>query len=238
MPVTFVLSRDVSTTFPEAQIKLVAVRGLGNAKVWPETEAALRGLEERLAAGTWSPFGEEDQQVRSWHEAFRRFGTNPRRFRSSVDALSRRMAKSGVLPRINGAVDAYNYVSTSFGTPAGAFDLSELAGEVTIRTAISGDTFTPLGEPDAVEEPRPGEVVYAMGSQVLTRHWNHRDCDQTKVDDTSSDVVFVIERISAEAVPDDVLQAAQQSLLELIAGHAESVSACTLDADHPSATVG
>lgn len=237
MPVTFTISPDVRTSFPEAQVSLVTARGLRNEKVWPESEAALSGLEHDLAAGTWSPFGEQDQQILSWHEAYRKFGTNPRRFRSSVDALSRRMAKSGVLPRINGAVDAYNFVSTSFGTPAGAFDLGRLTGEVMIRTAVAGDSFRPLGEPDAVEEPRPGEVVYAMGSQVLTRHWNHRDCDQTKVDDTSSDVVFVIERISAEAVPDDVLQSAQQSLTKLIAGHADSVSACTLDADHPSATL-
>lgn len=238
MPVTFTLSSDVRMSFPEARISLVTASGLRNAGVWPEAEAALRGLEEDLAAGKWNPFGEEDRQVLSWHEAFRKFGTNPRRSRSSVDALSRRLAKSGRLPRINGAVDAYNYVSVGFGTPAGAFDLSALTGEVMIRTAVAGDTFTPLGEPDVIEEPRPGEVVYAMGSQVLTRHWNHRDCDQTKVDDTSSDVVFVIERISAEAVSDEVLQSAQQALIELVAGHAESVSAATLDADHRGVTVG
>lgn len=238
MPVTFTLSSDVRMTFPEARISLVTARGLRNASAWPEAETALGGLEEDLAAGKWTPFGEEDPQVLSWHEAFRAFGTNPRRSRSSVDALSRRMAKSGVAPRISGAVDAYNYVSIGFGTPAGAFDLSRLTGEVMIRTATAGDTFTPLGEPDVVEEPRPGEVVYAMGSQVLTRHWNHRDCDQTKVGLGSRDVVFVIERVSAEAVPDDVLESAQQALVELVAGHAESVSADILDAEHPSVTVG
>jgi DNA/RNA-binding domain of Phe-tRNA-synthetase-like protein len=238
MPVPFVLSPEILTAFPDTQIRLVTASGLRNAKAWPDTEAVLRGLEDRLALGEWSPFGEEDAQIRSWHDAYRKFGTNPRRMRSSVDALSRRMAKSGVLPRINGAVDSYNYVSVTFGTPAGAFDLSRLTGEVTIRPAIAGDTFTPLGEPEVTEEPRPGEAVYAMGSQVLTRHWNHRDCDQTKVDDTSGDVVFMIERISAEAVPDDVLHSAQQVLVGLITGHAASVSACTLDAHAPSVSVG
>jgi DNA/RNA-binding domain of Phe-tRNA-synthetase-like protein len=238
MPVAFALSRDVRLAFPEAQIRLVTAHGLRNAPGWPESEAALRGLEDDLAAGKWAPLGEEDRQILSWHEAYRAFGTNPRRSRSSVDALSRRLAKSGRLPRINGAVDAYNYVSVGFGTPAGAFDLSALTGEVMIRTAVAGDTFTPLGEPDVIEEPRPGEVVYAMGSQVLTRHWNHRDCDQTKVGDTCSDVVFVIERISAEAVSDEVLQSAQQALIELVTGHAESVTVGLLDAEHPGVTVG
>lgn len=238
MPVTFTLSSDVRMAFPEAQIRLVTARGLRNANSWPEAEAALRGLEEDLAAGKWTPFGEQDRQVLSWHEAFRKFGTNPRRSRSSLDALSRRMAKSGLAPRINGAVDAYNSVSIGFGTPAGAFDLSRLSGEVMIRTAVAGDAFTPLGEPEVTEEPRPGEVVYAMGSQVLTRHWNHRDCDQTKVGVDSREVVFVLERISAEAVPDDVLDSAQQALIELLTEHAESVSALTLDAGSPTVTLG
>jgi DNA/RNA-binding domain of Phe-tRNA-synthetase-like protein len=238
MPVTFTLSRDVQVAFPEAQIRLVTASGLRNARVWPEAEAALRGLEDGLAAGKWAPFSEQDPRVLSWHEAYRAFGTNPRRSRSSLDALSRRMAKSGVLPRISGAVDAYNYVSVNFGTPAGAFDLSRLAGEVMIRPAAAGDAFTPLGEPEVTEEPRPGEIVYAVGSQVLTRHWNHRDCDQTKVGDASSEVVFVIERISAEAVPDEVLRSAQQALVDLVSEHADSVSTSTLDAGNPAVAVG
>jgi hypothetical protein len=35
---------------------------------------------------------------RSWHEAYRKFGTNPRRIRPSVDALHRRLASQGRLP--------------------------------------------------------------------------------------------------------------------------------------------
>ena len=55
-------------------------------------------------------------------------------------------------------------------------------GPIEIRPARAGDAFTPLGEPDSTEEPRPGEVVYAIGSEVLTRHWNYRDSERTKVD--------------------------------------------------------
>jgi DNA/RNA-binding domain of Phe-tRNA-synthetase-like protein len=238
MALTFTMSPDVSAMFPDAQIRFVAVTGLANSESWPRSAQALQGLEEDVAAGRWAPFQEDGERIGSWHEAYRKFGTNPRRIRSSADALGRRLAKSGRLPRINGAVDSYNYVSARFGTPSGAFDMSRLTDEVVIRTGAPGDEFTPLGEPEVIEAPKPGEVVYAMGSQILTRHWNHRDCDQTKVDVEATAVVFMIERVSAAATPDEVLDQAQQALLDLVAEHAEDVTAYTLDASRPSVTFG
>jgi DNA/RNA-binding domain of Phe-tRNA-synthetase-like protein len=238
MPLTFTMAPDVSAMFPETQIRFVAVTGLRNSESWPRSAQALQELEEDVAAGRWSPFEEGHERIGSWHEAYRKFGTNPRRTRSSADALGRRLAKSGRLPRINGAVDSYNYVSVKFGTPTGAFDMNRLADEVVIRTGVPGDKFTPLGEPGVVEEPKAGEVVYAMGSDILTRHWNHRDCDQTKVDVASTAVVFMIERVSATATPDEVLDQAQQALLDFVAEQAEDATAHTLDAGRPSITFG
>ncbi|MGC9667650.1 hypothetical protein ACNTMW_13965 [Planosporangium sp. 12N6] len=78
---------------------------------------AVRRLEDQLAAGTWQALGESDPPVASWHEAYRRFGTNPRRSRRSMDTLSRRPSKNGKLPRVHTAVDAYNLISASYGTP-------------------------------------------------------------------------------------------------------------------------
>src|SRR5437762_488426 len=87
---------------------------------------------------------------------------------------------------------------------AGAADwLEESTEDVTVRFARAGDRFVPLGEPDTVEEPSLGEVVYAQGAEVLTRHWNHRDCDRTKLTAASTRAVVMLERVSAAAVGDD-----------------------------------
>jgi DNA/RNA-binding domain of Phe-tRNA-synthetase-like protein len=76
-----------------------------------------------MAAGT-STVPEDDPHVEAWRTAYRAFGTNPKRVRPSVDALRRRLARSGRLPRINPAVDCYNLISVISGVPAGAFDPS------------------------------------------------------------------------------------------------------------------
>jgi DNA/RNA-binding domain of Phe-tRNA-synthetase-like protein len=176
-------------------IALVIAHGVRGAEVWPEAERALAALEAETAAGTFVPADENDPAIRSWHEAYRRFGTNPRRIRPSVDALCRRLTRTGRLPRINGPVDLYNSLSVRHAVPAGAFDLDALSGDVMVRFARPGDEFIPLGEPDNVETPRPGEVVYADDISVLSRHWNHRDSDRSKVTEKSRNIVFIFETV-------------------------------------------
>ncbi len=212
------------SAYPDFEIRLVTATGLRNRGEWPEVTAGLAALEELVESGGFAAPTEDEEAIRSWFEAFRGFGTNPRRARPSVYALLRRLASSGRLPRITPAVDAYNLVSVSHRVPAGAFDLDKVTGPIEIRPARAGDQFIPLGEPDEREEPKPGEVVYAAGSQVLTRHWNHRDSDLTKVDENSTSVVFLLERVSAtDGLPLALADGCDQ-LVGLLTPHADQVS--------------
>ncbi|MEU0484082.1 phenylalanine--tRNA ligase beta subunit-related protein [Streptosporangium sp. NPDC006013] len=144
------LTPAVAETFPDTLIAVVTATGRCGTQPWP---AAMTDLEQRLAAGTWQPADENNPLIATWHTAYRSFGTNPRRIRPSVDALGRRLAKKGTLPRINPAVDTYNTVSVTHGLPAGTFDLDHITGDIHIRYADGTENFTPLGEPDTTECP-------------------------------------------------------------------------------------
>jgi DNA/RNA-binding domain of Phe-tRNA-synthetase-like protein len=231
----FSLAAEVGREYPETQIKLIVARGVRNDEAWPEVEDRIQHLEHAIAENSWTPFEETTPVIASWHEAYRRFGTNPRRSRPSLDALSRRLKRNGQMPRINPAVDAYNLVSVTHGAPAGAFDLLKITGQVCVRFAKPGDTFVPLGEPDIVEVPSPGEVIYAQGDEVLTRHWNHRDSESTKVTTSSTDVVFIVERVSAAALSSPQMSAAQADLAKLIESHADDVILASIDPENPVA---
>jgi DNA/RNA-binding domain of Phe-tRNA-synthetase-like protein len=173
-------------------------------------------------------------RIVSWHDAYRAFGTNPNKFRPSVDALSRRLTKNHVLPRINPAVNLYNYISVKHAVPAGAFDLDAITGPVEIRFAKAGDTFVPLGEPEVNETPNSGEAVYAQGPRVLTRHWNYRDSDYTKVTEDTKSAVFIFERISVESISSEQLREAQMDFLERMQPYAEQVHPAVIDAETPT----
>jgi DNA/RNA-binding domain of Phe-tRNA-synthetase-like protein len=231
VPTSLTVHPDVQARFPDLRVELVVATGLDNTGHWPDAESALAAAEADAGTGTitWS---EDDPAIATWHAAYRAFGTNPRRTRPSVDALLRRLVRQGRLPRVNGAVDAYNATSVRFAVPAGAFDLDRLGAHVEIRSATPEDRFIPLGEPDEVEVPAVGEIVYAQGTEVLTRHWNHRDAHATRVQQSTTSAVFMLERVSAE-VPAERLTGAAAHLTALLTPHAASVTTATLTADTP-----
>jgi DNA/RNA-binding domain of Phe-tRNA-synthetase-like protein len=231
----FHLSPAVAEAFPDTLIALVTATGLRGHESWPHTATAVEDLEQQLADGTWQPADETDPRIEAWHTAYRSFGTNPRRIRPSVDALGRRLAKKGTLPRINPAVDSYNAVSVRHGLPAGAFDLAHVSGEVVIRHADGTESFTPLGEPDTVERPKPGEIIYADATGVLTRHWNHRDAHRTRVTEDSTHVAFVLETLHATR-DGDLLKVAAEELQGLLALHATRTAVSYLSPAEPLAT--
>jgi DNA/RNA-binding domain of Phe-tRNA-synthetase-like protein len=230
------VSGKVCAAFPDLRICVVTVAGFAGGQPWEEVERRLGELEASAAADELVSDGEDDPHIASWHAAYRAFGTNPRRVRPSVDALRRRLARSGRLPRINPAVDCYNLISATFGVPAGAFDLGQVSGDITVCFADGTESFTPLGEPETVEHPRPGEVVYVDAAGVLTRHWNHRDAERTKVTADSERIVFLLETVEAEVFGWSV-DAAAESLAGLLRERSESVAVHYITPVSPFASI-
>ncbi|MFE9137550.1 B3/4 domain-containing protein [Streptomyces sp. NPDC007355] len=231
----FRITPDIAAAFPDTLIAVVIATGLRGHEPWPATTSALEELEAQLADGAWAPADESDPRIEAWHAVYRSFGTNPRRIRPSVDALGRRLAKKGALPRVNPAVDSYNAVSVRHGLPAGAFDLDHVTGDVEIRYADGSESFTPLGEPGTVENPKPGEVIYTDTTDVLTRHWNHRDAHRTRVTADSTRVAFVLETVAATR-DEQLLTTAAGDLQALLQPHCDSSSVHYLSPAHPDAT--
>lgn len=119
--------------------------------------------------------------------------------------------------------------------PCGAFDLDHVTGNVDIRHADGTETFTPLGEPDTTENPKPGEIIYADTTGVLTRHWNHRDAHRTRVTEDSTHVTFVLETLHATR-DGDLLKVAAEELQGLLIPHAEQTAVHYLSPAHHQAT--
>ncbi len=233
---TFRLSLPVAEAFPGTLIILVTAEGLRGTEPWPEPAKALEEMEAEVAAGTWAPADEDHRRIASWHAAYRSFGTNPRRERPSVDALARRLARKGALPRINPAVDTYNTVSVRYGLPAGAFDLAAVIGDIHIRYADGTEDFTPLGEPDVIEHPKPGEIIYTDDASVLTRHWNHRDAHRTRVSEHSRHVTFIMETVES-ARDKEALSHAAHRLSGWLTPHADRVTTQYLSPQSPQARI-
>ena len=149
--------------------------------------------------------------VKPWRERFGAMGVSGKQFPSSVEALLRRALKGGEPFRINPLVDFYNTVSLEHLVPAGGFDLAGIEDALDLRLTRAGDRFLAL-DADVEEPVSPGEVAYATGSAVLTRHFVWRQSNRALVTADSREVFLV-----AEVLPELGADAAQK-VLDAFAG--------------------
>lgn len=179
---------EVFARFPGLRVAVAVGHGLDNAASHPAIEAAWRAAWQ-AAAAEGAPFGnaQSHPRVKPWRERFAAMGVSGKQYPSSVEALLRRAMKGGDPFSINPLVDWYNALSLRHVVPAGAFDLAAIAGPLELRLTRPGDTFTAL-DSDAPEALPAGEVAYADGATVITRHFVWRQARAGLVTPQTCDV--------------------------------------------------
>lgn len=189
-----VIGADVAELFPDVEIGVVYLRGLDNraadARLDELKAAAISHVREQFAGLTPS----EHPAIEAWRAAYRVFGTSPKKRRPTLEALVRRVLSDKGLPSVSPVVDAYLVTELQHLVPFGGYDQRGLAGDIVLRRTPGGEPFLGLGD-DEVSETKEGEVVYADDARVLTRHWNYRDADATKITRDSTDAILVCEAL-------------------------------------------
>mgnify|MGYP005756077945 CR=1 FL=1 len=80
--------------------------------------------------------------VAEWRSVFKKTGTDPSRYRPSVEALYRRIKKGQFLEQFNSAVDLNNFFSLKYEIPFGIYDADKIIGDVAI---VVGDETASYG---------------------------------------------------------------------------------------------
>src|SRR5947209_8321646 len=121
-----------------------------------------------------------EAHLESWRAAFRRFGANPKKTPSSVEALWKRVGKTGALPTIDPLVDLYNTLSLRFGAPLGGEDADCYEGVPRLLPAVGTESFDTVrdGAP-VIEYAEPGEMIWCDAHGITCRPWNCRQCKRT-----------------------------------------------------------
>ena len=158
---------------------------LREAEIWAIDERAGREPQE-LAA------------IHEWRQAYLGFGVKPRAARSSVESLMRR-AEAG-LPRLDRLTDVYNAVSVLNLVPIGGEDLAGYEGPARLVVAQGGEPFDTMadGQP-VVDAAEPGEIAWRDDRGITCRRWNWRQCVRTRLTDTTTDALFIIDGLGPDA---------------------------------------
>ncbi len=204
---------DIIEKYPEINIGILIGKNIDNTKNIDELDEmqreAIKHAQKQIGDQTIS----KHPHIASWRNIYRSFGTKPGDYRPSAEALIRRSIKNGKLPRINNVVDLYNLVSVKYIIPMGGFDLDKVDGDIHLRFSEGSEDFTPLGQSEK-EHTYQGEIVYADNSRILTRRWNYRDADQTKITPTTKNLVMFLD--ASPEIPTKKVQEALEDLHKLM----------------------
>jgi DNA/RNA-binding domain of Phe-tRNA-synthetase-like protein len=228
----FRVDQAVFELFPKARFSAVVVRGVDNHGENPRVAELLDESVAQVRAEFANCDPKSDPRIAVWRDAFSARGWTPSKYLSSIEALVRRIAKGGNLPRISPAVDLANSVSLGLLVPIGAHDLGTAPNGIAVRLAEPDDRFLPMGDaPD--ESPDDGEIVYVHAHDVRTRRWVWRQSRTGLVGEHSTDFLFPVDGFATST--DQAVREAAERLGELVpallGGHA---TVYHLDPDHPS----
>lgn len=212
----FTVADDVLARFPALAIGILEGEVEAPRADLPST---LRGLQsaalDRLrAASPDAPSLMARPNVRAWRDAYQRFGVKPTKFRPTHEAFARRLLKEPSWPAINPLVDVYLTNQVAHLLPHGGYDRAALDGDLRLARSPGGEPFEPLGGGE--ERTDPGEIVYRDRGRVLTRRWNYRDAEATKITADTRRFLLLVEAV--EGIPAAAVEEAVADLERRLAG--------------------
>ena len=140
----FRIDQAVFELFPNARFAAVVARGANNQGENPAIADLLDESVDQIREQFGGGDPKADPRIAIWREAFGSRGWTPSKYLSSIEALVRRIAKGGDMPRISPAVDLANSISLSLLVPIGAHDLGTAPNGIDVRLSATADRFQPM----------------------------------------------------------------------------------------------
>ena len=140
------ISPDITTCWPKTAIGLLAYRVSvqnKNLAMWEHlTNSVTPPLVEELETRPISGY----PRLVDGRKAYRAFGKDPSKHRTSAEALYRRLRQQKKLYQINSLVDTNNMVSIETGFPLGSYDMDRIDSCLELRLGREGEVYQSLGK--------------------------------------------------------------------------------------------
>lgn len=191
---------------------VVYATGLNNEKEIPEINALLESEIRRVKETLTNDDVSNEPGLGLYRSAMKELGINPSKYPCSIDAIIKRIIKTGEFVSISPVVNLGNYISLKYRIPVGVHDVESLNGELCVRPATLEDCAIDDNsmEKDALSE---GEPVYVTGNSVRTRRWFWRQMPAGRVTEKSNSFIFPIDGFLSNK---DTIENALNELCELI----------------------
>lgn len=125
--------------------------------------------------------------IAEWRSIFKQVGTDPNRYRPSVEALYRRIKKQNYLHTVHSAVDLNNFFSLKYEVPIGIYDADKVNGKIALKIGNSEDAYVGIN----------GRVI-SMENKILSSDENgafgspYVDSERTAVTKSTRKAIQII----------------------------------------------
>lgn len=188
-----IINEEIRAKYPDLRIGIIVAKNVNNRSYEDGLEEFVKQTFTKFANKFDNPHDLDDNKnITAWRDIYRSFGINPKKKKPTAESLLARAIRSNYVPHISPAVDAYLCAETLHYLPIGGYDLTHIDGDIELRYAKEGEEFFGVGA-EKTEYTNADEVVYSDNSRVLTRCWNYRDCDFSKIDENTSTVALFVE---------------------------------------------
>ncbi|KAH0347796.1 B3/B4 tRNA-binding domain-containing protein, partial [Aureobasidium melanogenum] len=203
------VAKTVFELRPDYLALLIAVDNITPSPSDSSSDQLLQSAETIAKARIASTVVTEIPEIKGWRETYKSFGAKPKKYQSSIEALTRRAITGTGLPRINRLTDIYNAISVSYNICLGGEDLDAYIGYPRLVRATGDERFeTKNGD----ERPEKGEVVWCDDGGVTCRNWNWRQCVRTQLRDETTSALFILDALAP--VTREKLEEAGEELLQ------------------------
>ncbi len=209
----YAINDEIFSLFPGYCRGVVLAFNVENGDSPPELITLLRETEASLLDRINKDEIAAHPKIHSWREAYRAFGAKPAKFRSSIEAMVRRVMNDSELPSINTIVDIGNIISLRHIVTAGAHAIDEVSNDISLRRATGEEEFTAFGT-DNAENPEKGEIIFTEGNTVLTRRWSWRQANHTSTRKSTTAVEMNVDGLPP--ITKDEVDKICQEVMELI----------------------
>lgn len=186
----FKVDPKIFEDFDNPLIGVIIAKGIDNTNDNLQIQKLLREEEDNLREKLNGVEVSNHPHIAPWRETYRKFGSKPRDFRCSAEALTRVVLRGSEIRNISPLVDLYNLISIKYIVPVGAEDLDKMKGDLKLTFADGTEDYIPLGEEEN-DPPQKGEVIYRDDVGVICRRWNWREGDRTKITKNTKNAVWL-----------------------------------------------
>lgn len=208
----FKIAPEIFRDFPGFKLGLVVVHNVDNKKINSNIVQLLEKTQQEISKKINKDFLEKHSQLIAWRNAYKKFGTNPKDYLSSIENMLTRISKGQSIKSINTLVDLYNIVSLKYVLPSGGQDLDKIQGDIDLAKATANEQAVKLLGEQKESVPMSGEIIYKDELGATCRRWNWKEADRVKLTQDTKNAIFMI-----EALPPADPQMLEDAVFELAA---------------------